>query len=107
MIRWGSYDNIVMINSIHNIYCNEEENIKNINRLAKKECIMIIKYLDWEMLRKINKNTIINNSNFVRVIEPLQTITYYYSNIHNEPITEHVYTTKRLKNNVFKLECHF
>ena len=97
MIRWGSYDNIVMINSIHNIYSNEEENIKNINRLANRGCIMIIKYLDWEMLRKINKNTIINNSNFVRIIDPLQTITYYYSNIHNKPITEHVYTTKDLK----------
>ena len=47
-IPWHSFDNILMINSIQNIYKNQDHCIQNINNLARRGCIMIIKFLDWD-----------------------------------------------------------
>ena len=55
-IQWHSFDNILIINSIQNIFNNEKECIDNINKLARKGCIMIIKFLDWDLLKLLKRS---------------------------------------------------
>ena len=95
-IPWHSFDNILMINSIQNIYKNQDHCIQNINKLARRGCIMIIKFLDWDLLKLINKDIIKHKTNFVRIIDEKK-IKYYYSNVHVKPKEEHVYSSNDIK----------
>lgn len=95
-IQWGSFDNILMINSIQNIYKNQDDCVSNINNLARKGCIMIIKFLDWDLIKLLNKEIIKQQTNFVRITEHKK-IKYYYSNVHIKPIEEHVYSGDDIK----------
>ena len=95
-IKWGTYDNIVMTNSIQYIYDNEEKNIEYINKLAADKCVMIIKFLDWSLLESMGKHLIKSSNDYVRIIAP-KTIKYYYSSLHREPCQEHVYSIEDIK----------
>lgn len=90
-------DVILMINTIH--YCTDiDELVTNLSYVSKKNTIMVVKFLNMDLLKKIiykPEKSIVCGSNFVKFISD-NTIKYYYSGRFLEPRTETVFSGKWL-----------
>lgn len=89
--------NVLMcINAIH--YLNNPEQFSfNIDSISAPNSILIIRYLDWDLVEKVlGTNTAFFRENYVKVIGE-RWIKYYYSHCHNRPVTEKVFSLNDIK----------
>ena len=89
------HDIILIINSIHFAYKCLPNLIFNINKVAKQNSYIIIKFLNKTLINKLDKKIIINNTNFVRLIKENQ-IKYYYSHCHKTPVLENIFSDNEI-----------
>ena len=82
------YDIILCNNAIQNV-SNLEHFCRNINEISYKGTRLIIRFLDWDLMKKMNEASY--NENYVRIIDNKK-IKYYYGHSHNESIIEQVYS---------------
>ena len=106
-----NYDVILMINTIHFFYKNTDQLFININRVRKKNSVVVVKFLNRDFLDNFDR-IIKFDTNFVER-KPNNRIKYSYSHVHTEPQVEYVYSEAEIidmfYSNCFEVLdiCHF
>ena len=92
------FDTILIINSIHYLLGeNNDELFKNINKYSHKNSIIIIKFLDMELLKTLFIDTNIINYNASFVKKNGDYIKLFYNWCHEIPIIEKLYSKNHIE----------
>ena len=92
------FDNILIINSIHYLLGNNNDELfKNINKYSHKNSIIIIKFLDMELLKTLFIDTNIINYNTSFVTKNGDYIKLFYNWCHEIPIIEKLYSKNHIE----------
>ena len=92
---YTKYDTIIMLNTVHNAFNTVDEKnnmISNIDLFSKPDSILIIRYLDYNLLNNLfidNELIIHSNGSYIRKLYNNK-IKIYFNWCHNNPLEEYV-----------------
>jgi hypothetical protein len=87
----NKFDTIVMLNTIHNSFPNNYDNLKgNISKFAQKDTIIVVRYLDKDLLHSNFIEDYIDLNSFGYLKKNNDNVTIYYNWCHNKQKTEYL-----------------